>query len=119
MQIVRCDRLADDDRRIGSVCKPCGPEGVVAMRLAQQRNHPLGEDGPVAAAAFEESGVALRDIAIRSQSLTVFLVQDEAADGVKTAGVPIPQMPAAALEAVAASLATRVAKQRLLTLKAW
>jgi lipopolysaccharide export system protein LptA len=40
------------------------------------------------AATFEESGVALGDTAIRSQSLTVFLAQDEATDGVKAVGVP-------------------------------
>ena len=32
MHVARCERLAGDDRRIGPVCKPCGPEGTVAVR---------------------------------------------------------------------------------------
>ena len=49
--VARCEHLAVDDRRIGEVCRLCGPERPVAMRTAEQRHDlAFGEDDPVAVA---------------------------------------------------------------------
>ena len=63
LQVVQCERLAGGDRRIGPVCKLCGPQGTVAMDAVQQRrNYAFGEDAPVAAVAVHRWELAVSEI---------------------------------------------------------